>query len=212
MKTYVTIPKLIIAVLAIAACGFTFHAWSKAQTSSNSPSAISELEAELQFITELEAKPTEPGGVAKPHSKVVLQFITEPNEKPTEPGELEPALVHARQQASEDSLLLPSEKQLTAPKQSVLLANYPNPFNPETWIPYDLADAADVKVSIYSVDGSLVRMLSLGHQAPGVYQSKSRAAYWDGRNEAGETVASGLYFYTIEAGSFTATRKMLIMK
>ena len=96
--------------------------------------------------------------------------------------------------------------------ESALLANYPNPFNPETWIPYQLSASADVSVSIYAVDGRLVRWLDLGHQVAGVYRSRSRAAYWDGRNEFGERVASGLYFYTLTAGDFTATRKMLIRK
>ncbi len=98
------------------------------------------------------------------------------------------------------------------PPEDILLANYPNPFNPETWIPYQLSDASDVTVSIYSVNGHLIRTLALGHQAAGVYQSRSRAAYWDGRNELGERMASGLYFYTLTAGDFTATRKMLIRK
>ena len=98
------------------------------------------------------------------------------------------------------------------PKKTVLLSNYPNPFNPETWIPYQLAVPADVTVSIYSVDGKLVRTLALGHQLAGVYENRSRAAYWDGRNSFGERVASGLYFYTFTAGDFTATRKMLIRK
>ena len=96
--------------------------------------------------------------------------------------------------------------------QSVLLANYPNPFNPETWIPYQLSESANVTVSIYAVNGVLVRRLDLGHQGAGVYRSRSRAAYWDGRNAFGERVASGLYFYTLTAGDFTATRKMLIRK
>ena len=96
--------------------------------------------------------------------------------------------------------------------ENTLLANYPNPFNPETWIPYQLSASADVSVSIYAVDGRLVRWLDLGHQVAGVYRSRSRAAYWDGRNEFGERVASGLYFYTLTAGDFTATRKMLIRK
>ena len=98
------------------------------------------------------------------------------------------------------------------PEQTALLLNYPNPFNPETWIPYELSEATDVEVSIYTVDGRLVRTLTLGHQPAGLYQRKSRAAYWDGRNEFGERVASGLYFYTLTAGNFTATRKMLIRK
>ena len=96
--------------------------------------------------------------------------------------------------------------------ETALLSNYPNPFNPETWIPYQLSKPTDVTVSIYSVDGRLVRTLALGHQSAGVYQNKSRAAYWDGRNDVGERVASGVYFYTFTAGSFTAIRKMLIRK
>ena len=96
--------------------------------------------------------------------------------------------------------------------ENTLLANYPNPFNPETWIPYQLSTSADVSVSIYSVNGRLVRRLDLGHQSAGVYRSRGRAAYWDGRNAFGERVASGLYFYTLTAGDFTATRKMLIRK
>ena len=96
--------------------------------------------------------------------------------------------------------------------ENTLLANYPNPFNPETWIPYQLSASADVSVLIYAVDGRLVRRLDLGHQVAGVYRSRSRAAYWDGRNAFGERVASGLYFYTLTAGDFTATRKMLIRK
>ena len=98
------------------------------------------------------------------------------------------------------------------PKETALLVNYPNPFNPETWIPYQLAEPADVTLTIYAIDGTVVRTLALGHQLVGIYQDKSRAAYWDGRNEVGESVASGVYFYTLKAGDFTATRKMLIRK
>ena len=98
------------------------------------------------------------------------------------------------------------------PETTALLANYPNPFNPETWIPYQLSEAADVTVSIYASNGTVVRTLVLGHQDAGVYKNRSQAAYWDGRNDLGETVASGLYFYTLTAGDFTATRPMLILK
>ena len=86
-------------------------------------------------------------------------------------------------------------------RETALLANYPNPFNPETWIPYQLATPADVTLTISAVDGQVVRTLALGHQAAGVYQSKSRAAYWDGRNEIGEPVASAVYFYTLSTES-----------
>ena len=101
---------------------------------------------------------------------------------------------------------------LLLPKETVLLANYPNPFNPETWIPYHLAEPSDVTVRIYAADGGLVRTLALGHQVAGIYENRTRAAYWDGKNEVGESVASGLYFYTLITGDFTATRKMLIRK
>ena len=98
------------------------------------------------------------------------------------------------------------------PSETALLANYPNPFNPETWIPYQLAVPAEVALTIYDMNGVAVRRLTVGHQAVGMYQSRSRALYWDGRNGRGESVASGLYFYTLKAGEFTATRKMLIRK
>ena len=98
------------------------------------------------------------------------------------------------------------------PKETALLANYPNPFNPETWIPYQLATDAQVSVRIYDVRGGVVRALDLGYQPAGRYTTRSRTAYWDGRNAVGEPVASGLYFYTLTAGDFTATRKMLILK
>ena len=106
----------------------------------------------------------------------------------------------------------PSLSELINPAETVLFPNYPNPFNPETWIPYQLAVPADVSISIYAANGQLVRTLSLGYQPVGVYESRSRAAYWDGRNTVGESVASGVYFYALTAGDFTATRKMLILK
>ncbi|MXZ01280.1 T9SS type A sorting domain-containing protein, partial [Candidatus Poribacteria bacterium] len=98
------------------------------------------------------------------------------------------------------------------PKETVLLPNYPNPFNPETWIPYQLAEPAHVMITIYAINGKAVQRLELGYQAAGIYQSRRHAAYWDGRNEQGEHVASGIYFYTLTAGYFSATRKLLIRK
>ena len=98
------------------------------------------------------------------------------------------------------------------PKETALLRNYPNPFNPETWIPYQLAESAEVALTIYDANGEMMRYLALGHQAAGMYRSRSRAVYWDGRNQLGESVASGLYFYTLTADNFTATRRMLILK
>ena len=98
------------------------------------------------------------------------------------------------------------------PKRSQLLQNYPNPFNPETWIPYHLAEAGAVSLSIYDTGGRLVRTLSLGYQSAGFYNSRERAAYWDGRNVLGERVASGVYFYQLTTPSFQQTKRMLILK
>ena len=98
------------------------------------------------------------------------------------------------------------------PSETRLLVNYPNPFNPETWIPYQLAEAAEVSLTIYSVNGELVRTLPLGHQPAGLYQNRNQAAYWDGRTELGTQVSSGIYFYTIKAGDFSSTRKMIVRK
>ena len=98
------------------------------------------------------------------------------------------------------------------PAETELLRNYPNPFNPETWIPYRLAEDADVSLTIYDVNGELVRTIDVGHQNAAVYESRAKAIYWDGRNRFGEGVASGIYFYSLNAGDFSATRKMVILK
>ena len=101
---------------------------------------------------------------------------------------------------------------LLIPKETELLPNYPNPFNPETWIPYRLAEDGFVRLTIYDQQGRVVRRLTVGHQTASVYESRSKAIYWDGRNEVGDRVASGIYFYTLTAGDYSATRKMLILK
>ena len=101
---------------------------------------------------------------------------------------------------------------MLAPVETVLLPNYPNPFNPETWLPYQLSSDADVQLWIYDIEGIVVRQLVLGHQPPGFYTDRSKAAYWDGRSNTGERVASGVYFYRLDAGSYSATRKMIILK
>ena len=97
-------------------------------------------------------------------------------------------------------------------EKTVLLANYPNPFNPEMWIPYHLANPSDVQITIYDTRGSIVRRLELGHQREGYYTNRSRAAYWDGRNAVGEGVASGVYFYQLQADQLSFLRKMVILK
>jgi len=98
------------------------------------------------------------------------------------------------------------------PERTALLQNYPNPFNPETWIPFELSESAEVRITIYSPAGQVVRTLELGTLPAGSYTSRTKAAYWDGTNEVGERVASGLYLYRIEAGSFSAMRRMVILK
>ena len=98
------------------------------------------------------------------------------------------------------------------PQETILAQNFPNPFNPETWIPYQLNKATEVSVQIFDVSGRLVRALDLGWQPVGTYMTPSSAAYWDGRNAVGERVASGIYFYTLQTSDFAATRRMVILK
>ena len=98
------------------------------------------------------------------------------------------------------------------PAETELLRNYPNPFNPETWIPYRLAEDANVSLTIYDTSGALVRSIDIGHQTAAVYETRAKAIYWDGRNRFGEQVASGIYFYSLSTGDFSATRKMVILK
>ena len=137
--------------------------------------------------------------------------------------ELTPAMIQAwitqAQVADDGSLAFRQgianlERLLTLfiPDETALLHNYPNPFNPETWIPYQLAEPAEVTLTIHAINGTLIRTLTLGYQPAGIYQTRTRAAYWDGKNDVGEPVASGVYFYTLTAGDFNATRKMLIAK
>ncbi len=193
-----TTPKLLIGLIAILTVGFALHSMSQAQPNTDFAGDMRQVNPPLD--SRFAAEPYAPGPAVSPERvQGWLELLRAENDG---------SAVFAKGIANLEALLT----SLTPPAQSVLLPNYPNPFNPETWIPYQLAHPAEVKVSIYAANGSLVRMLDLGHRAPGVYQNKSRAAYWDGRNAAGERVASGVYFYTVEAGTFRATRKMLIVK
>ena len=107
---------------------------------------------------------------------------------------------------------LPSLVAYEIPTETELLANYPNPFNPETWIPYRLAEDADVKLTIYDQMGRVVRVINVGYRVAAAYEHRSKAIYWDGRNAVSEQVASGVYFYHLKAGDYSATRKMVILK
>ena len=124
----------------------------------------------------------------------------------------EPATYTVTPKMIEDAFLSLALEVAPYPEATMLLQNYPNPFNPETWIPYQLSEAAVVTITIYDVAGNVVRSLNLGHQAAGYYRGRSQAAYWNGRNNLNERVASGIYFYQIQAGEFAATRRMLILK
>jgi hypothetical protein len=98
------------------------------------------------------------------------------------------------------------------PEHSELFQNYPNPLNPATWIPYQLKDAGEVIIRIYNAAGELVREIDLGYKPAGLYVSPDRAAHWDGTNRFGTPVASGIYFYSIQAGDLTAVRKLTVLK
>ena len=113
---------------------------------------------------------------------------------------------------AENANAAPQVSETLLPEETLLLANYPNPFNPETWIPYHLANDSNVQISIYDINGALVRRLDLGHQLAGYYTSRNRAAYWDGRNEFGEQIANGIYFYHLQADNMSLLRKMVILK
>jgi len=103
-------------------------------------------------------------------------------------------------------------EKLLSPTETELLQNYPNPFNPETWIPFQLSEPVNVVISIYDVDGQLIRKIRLGKMPAGVYVSKDKAAYWDGKDSLGQQVVSSVYFYTLQAGEFRATKKMVILR
>jgi hypothetical protein len=98
------------------------------------------------------------------------------------------------------------------PKETALLSNYPNPFNPETWIPYHLAHAADVTLTVYDTKGTVVHQWNLGQQPAGFYTTRAKAAHWDGDNGCGESVTSGVYFYQLRAGDYSALRRMVIVR
>ena len=193
----------------------TFKTSSPSQLHSEKPAKTMRMSTEMVRLTSKTSSPSQL------HSDKLQQHLSALRQHAT--GQLTATdvqqwLIQARQlnltDATSQRGILFLEQLLAAltPKETALLPNYPNPFNPETWIPYQLAKSAEVTLTIHAVDGKLVRALDLGHQLIGIYHGKSRAAYWDGKNEIGESVASGVYFYTLTAGDFTATRKMLIRK
>ena len=124
-----------------------------------------------------------------------------------------PQIVVSAEEVLTSRISLPDMELYEIPSESELLANYPNPFNPETWIPYRLAQAAEVTLDIYDTNGRLVRTIDIGFKPAAVYESRASAIYWDGRNNYGERVASGTYFYHLTAGDdYASTRRMVILK
>ena len=139
---------------------------------------------------------------------LILEFEALPNTE----GITSPLILdHVK--LSENLSIIKNNGSITVlPSKSLLLQNYPNPFNPETWLPYQLAQDVPVTISIYNTKGQLIRTINLGNQNAGIYVTKDKAAYWDGRLSYGEKVTSGVYYYQLEAGEFRAARKMVIMK
>ena len=123
-----------------------------------------------------------------------------------------PQIVVSAEEVLTSRISLPALELYEIPSETQLLANYPNPFNPETWIPYRLAQAAEVTLNIYDTTGRLVRTIDIGFKPAAVYESRASAIYWDGRNDYGEQAASGVYFYHLSADDYSTTRKMLILK
>jgi hypothetical protein len=153
----------------------------------------------------------------RPEPKVVDNLPKPPK------GTVGPAVVeHAEAQLDRDNLQQQRIAEVESPKfqnqQDVLPScpqlyqNYPNPFNPETWIPYSLSKESNVIIKIYNIDGQMIRMLDLGHKLPAFYVKQGQAAYWDGQDNRGDNVVSGVYFYVFQAGNFTAIRKMLLIR
>ena len=147
----------------------------------------------------------------QPHVLVPLQFIIDKHAPIGEAGPMTLRIEDTEGAVWYRHFVLDVQSR-PKPKAFRLLQNYPNPFNPETWIPYELKESADVQIRIYDSSGRLVRTLNLGYKEADFYTSRSEAAYWNGRNDVGERLSSGLYFYQLQTGSFSGMRKMLILK
>jgi hypothetical protein len=139
---------------------------------------------------------------------LMVEFEVLPNTE----GKTSPLIIENANLSNSRSIRKINGEVRVIPSSFALLQNFPNPFNPDTWLPYKLASSSPVSISIYNAKGQLIRTLHLGYQNAGVYASKGKAAYWDGRDSLGEKVTSGVYFYTIRAEEFRATRKMVILK
>ena len=149
---------------------------------------------------------------AKPINSISELLMIEFHVMPNTEGKISPLLISDAHFSNSISISRSNGLIEVLPAKTALLANYPNPFNPETWMPYSLKLDANVMIMIYNIKGTAIRTLDLGSQKAGFYISKEKSAYWDGKDSLGEKVASGLYFYQLKAGDFSATRRMVIVK
>ena len=205
------------AALVTAALGQTGDAIANPRTDVNADGTVDN--ADLTLVTaNLTLVPAVDGVAGAPAAERLLSRLDAKTLRTLDRETLETHL-HQLRVESDGSLkyrnaiaMLEGLLAVLRPTETRLLANYPNPFNPETWLPYELAADSSVEIFIYDARGVLVRHLELGHQPAGYYVAKSRAAYWDGRNKDGERVASGIYFYQLRAGGISQLRKMVILK
>ena len=186
-----------------------FVATHLGKTTQNTADVNGDGVVNIQDLVQIAAALSNAAAAPSPHSQV-LEMFTAAEVKMWLTAAASANLSDAKSQRG--ILFLEALLAALTPKKTALLANYPNPFNPETWIPYHLANPSEVQIAIYVTRGSIVRHLDLGHQREGYYTNQSRAAYWNGRNAVGERVASGVYFYQLQADNLSFLRKMVILK
>lgn len=207
------------SVLATSALGQSGEAIVDPRTDVNGDGSVDGIDLQLVIDNLDSENPAEGEGAAPSVFGGASDLLLDPSVRQTFDREAIAVALAGMQVESEGSLkyqraiaFLESVLAMLHPAQTRLLANYPNPFNPETWIPYHLGEASDVRLRIYDINGSVVRDLELGPQDAGFYTSQSRAAYWDGKNDRGEKVSSGVYFYQLNTENHSFLRKMLIRK
>ena len=166
------------------------------------------LNGEVRFAFVNASASNKSDGFSKSDELLLIEFEALPDTE----GKTSPLILEHVQLAESLSIKKINGLVTVLPGEFRLHQNYPNPFNPETWLPYQLAKDAVVTINIYNIKGQLIRTLTLGNQKAGTYMTRNKAAHWDGKNETGESVSNGVYFYQLKAGDFVATRKMVIVK
>jgi len=167
------------------------------------------LDGEVRFAFAFTSVSKDTSSTAKGQSNLLMvEFEVLPNTE----GKTSPLIIEKVNLSNSLNITKYNGEVRVIPSTFALLQNYPNPFNPDTWIPFKLASDASITINIYNVNGQLIRTIALGYKAAGAYLNKDKAAYWNGMGNLGEKVASGVYFYTLQAGNFTATRRMIVVK